>query len=169
MAVGAVAVATILVLGIPDELWGKPELGYFVVAAVVITVVSAYMADMREKLTIDASRLAAIVESSADPVVGKALDGTIVSWNAAAEDIFGWSADEVLGRNVTMMVPDDLRDELAGIMARAAQGEAVPHYVTRRLTKDGRTLDLSVTTSPIRGADGSSSGSRRWVATSPRH
>jgi PAS domain S-box-containing protein len=88
-------------------------------------------------------------------VVGEALDGTIVSWNAAAEQTFGWTAKEVLGRNITLMVPDDLRDELDDIMTRAAQGEAVSHYVTRRLTKDGRQLDISVTTSPIRGADGS--------------
>jgi PAS domain S-box-containing protein len=155
VAVGAVAVATILALGGPDELWGKPELGYFVAAAVVITAVSAYMAHMRDILTVDASRLAAIVESSADPVVGMALDGTIVSWNAAAEQLFGRSADEVLGRNITVMVPENLRDELAEIMTRAASGQAVAHYVTQLLTKDGRRLDISVTTSPIRGADGS--------------
>jgi PAS domain S-box-containing protein len=155
IGVGVAAVGAILVLAGPDNLWGEAELGYFVAAAVVITAVSAYMAHMREKLTVDASRLAAIVESSADPVVGKALDGTIVSWNAAAENLFGWSADEAVGRNITIMVPEDLRDELAGIMTRAAQGEAITHYVTRRLTKDGRELDISVTTSPIRGADGS--------------
>jgi PAS domain S-box-containing protein len=155
VAVGVAAVAAILALSGPDNLWGEAELGYFVIAAVVITAVSAYMAHMREKLTVDATRLAAIVESSADPVVGKALDGTIVSWNAAAEQVFGWSADEMLGRNITVMVPEDLRAELADIMTRAAQGEAITHYVTRRLTKDGRQLDISVTTSPIRGADGS--------------
>ncbi len=155
IAVGAAAVAAILALSGPDNLWGEAELVYFVAAAVVITAVSASMAHMREKLTVDASRLAAIVESSADPVVGKALDGTIVSWNAAAEQVFGWSADEVLGRNITVMVPEELRDELAGIMTRAAHGEAVTHYVTQRLTKDGRRLDISVTTSPIRAADGS--------------
>jgi PAS domain S-box-containing protein len=155
VAVGVGAVAAILALAGPDQLWGEAELVYFVAAAVVITAVSASMAHMREKLTVDATRLAAIVESSADPVVGKALDGTIVSWNAAAEQVFGWSADEMLGRNITVMVPEELRDELAGIMTRAAHGEAITHYVTQRLTKDGRRLDISVTTSPIRAADGS--------------
>jgi PAS domain S-box-containing protein len=155
IGVGAAAVAAILALAGPDNLWGEAELGYFVAAAVAITAVSAYMAHMREQLTVDASRLAAIVESSADPVVGKALDGTIVSWNAAAEQLFGWSADEVLGRNITIMVPEGLRAELTDIMTRAANGEAVTHYVTQRLTKDGRRLDISVTTSPIRAADGS--------------
>jgi PAS domain S-box-containing protein len=155
IGVGMAAVGAILALAGPDNLWGEAELGYLLAAAVVITAVSAYMAHMREKLTVDASRLAAIVESSADPVVGKALDGTIVSWNAAAEEIFGWSAEEVLGRNINLMVPDDLRDELGEIMARAASGQAITHYITRRLTKDGRELDISVTTSPIRASDGS--------------
>jgi PAS domain S-box-containing protein len=155
VAVGAGAVAAILALAGPDNLWGEAELVYFVAAAVVITGVSAYMSAMREKLTVDASRLAAIVESSADPVVGKALDGTIVSWNAAAQQVFGWSADEMLGHNINVMVPEELRDELGDIMTRAASGQAISHYVTQRLTKDGRRLDISVTTSPIRGADGS--------------
>jgi PAS domain S-box-containing protein len=155
VVVGGYTVALILTIAGPDELWGDPELIYFVAGAALITVVSAYLARMRQALALDASRLAAIVDSSADPVVGEALDGTIVSWNAAAEQTFGWTAKEVLGRNITLMVPDDLRDELDDIMTRAAQGEAVSHYVTRRLTKDGRQLDISVTTSPIRGADGS--------------
>jgi PAS domain S-box-containing protein len=155
VVVGGYTVALILTIAGPDELWGDPELIYFVAGAALITVVSAYLARMRQALALDASRLAAIVDSSADPVVGEALDGTIVSWNAAAEQTFGWTAKEVLGRNITLMVPDDLRDELDDVMTRAAQGEAVSHYVTRRLTKDGRQLDISVTTSPIRGADGS--------------
>jgi PAS domain S-box-containing protein len=155
VVVGGYTVALILTIAGPDELWGDPELIYFVAGAALITVVSAYLARMRQALALDASRLAAIVDSSADPVVGEALDGTIVSWNAAAEQTFGWTAKEGLGRNITLMVPDDLRDELDDIMTRAAQGEAVSHYVTRRLTKDGRQLDISVTTSPIRGADGS--------------
>jgi PAS domain S-box-containing protein len=155
VVVGGFTVALILTIAGPDELWGDPELIYFVAGAALITVVSAYLARMRQALALDASRLAAIVDSSADPVVGEALDGTIVSWNAAAEQTFGWTAKEVLGRNITLMVPDDLRDELDDVMTRAAQGEAVSHYVTRRLTKDGRQLDISVTTSPIRGADGS--------------
>jgi PAS domain S-box-containing protein len=155
VVVGGYTVALILTIAGPDELWGDPELIYFVAGTALITVVSAYLARMRQALALDASRLAAIVDSSADPVVGEALDGTIVSWNAAAEQTFGWTAKEVLGRNITLMVPDDLRDELDDVMTRAAQGEAVSHYVTRRLTKDGRQLDISVTTSPIRGADGS--------------
>ena len=102
----------------------------------------------------DAQRLAAIVQSSHDAIVGKTLDGRITSWNAAAQALFGWSASEAIGQPVQMLIPADRRDEEMRILADLAQGCVVPPFDTRRLAKDGRLLDLSVTISPIRDAAG---------------
>jgi PAS domain S-box-containing protein len=98
--------------------------------------------------------LAAIVESSDDAIVSKSLDGTIRSWNKGAERIFGWKAEEAIGKPITILIPPDRLDEEPQILARIRAGERVDHFETIRQTKDGRQLFISVTVSPIRNAAG---------------
>jgi PAS domain S-box-containing protein len=100
------------------------------------------------------ARLAAIVESSDDAIVGKTLDGVIRSWNAGAERIFGYKAEEAIGKPITLIIPPELLDEEKSILARLAAGERIEHYETVRLAKDGRRLNISLTVSPIRDAEG---------------
>lgn len=98
--------------------------------------------------------LAAIVGSSDDAIVSKSLDGIITSWNASAERIFGYTADEAIGKPILIVVPPERRNEEPEILGRIRQGERVDHFETQRLTKDGRLIDISLTISPIRDADG---------------
>jgi len=100
------------------------------------------------------SRLAAIVESSDDAIVSKALDGTVLTWNAAAERMYGYQAAEIVGGSIYDLVPNDLRSEEESILKRVGRGEHVAHYETRRCRKDGTQLDISLTLSPIRGGGG---------------
>ncbi len=99
--------------------------------------------------------LAAIVESSDDAIIGKTLDGTITSWNRAAELLYGHTAAEAVGRPISLIIPPDLPDELPSIMERLRRGERVDHYETVRMRKDGARLDVSVSISPIRDDAGS--------------
>jgi PAS domain S-box-containing protein len=95
---------------------------------------------------------ASIVEYSDDAIVGKTLDGVITSWNAGAERLYGYSAREVIGRwPIGITIPED---ELPKILERVGRGERIDHYETVGVTKDGRRVDVSVTVSPIRDADG---------------
>jgi PAS domain S-box-containing protein len=100
------------------------------------------------------ARLAAIVESSQDAVVSKNLDGIIQSWNAEAERLFGYPAEEAVGRPITLIIPPERLDEEREIMARLRRGERVEHFDTVRMSKDGRRINLSLTISPIRDAAG---------------
>ena len=103
---------------------------------------------------VDMRRLAAIVESSSDAIIGKALDGTITAWNDAAQQLFGYSEQEALGRSVTMLIPEERRQEELDILANIVDGKVMPAFDTVRLAKDGHRLDLSVTISPIRDGEG---------------
>ncbi len=98
--------------------------------------------------------LSAIIESADDAVVTKTLEGVITSWNRGAERIFGYTADEVIGQPVTVLIPDDHLNEEPAILSRIRAGERVEHYETVRKRKDGSLLDISLTVSPIRGPDG---------------
>jgi PAS domain S-box-containing protein len=98
--------------------------------------------------------LAAIIESAEDAIITKTLEGIITSWNEGAERIFGYTADEAIGRPVTMLIPDDHLDEEPAILARLRRGERIEHYETIRVRKDGTFVDISLTVSPIRGPDG---------------
>ena len=95
------------------------------------------------------ARLAAIVGSSNDAIIGKTLDGTITDWNAAAERMYGYTARETIGRPIALLVPPDRLDELAEIMERLRRGGRIDQHDTVRVTKDGRRLDVSVSISPI--------------------
>ena len=106
------------------------------------------------ELSEEAQRLASIVESSDDAIISKDFNGVILSWNSGAERLFGYRADEVIGRLVTLLIPQDRRDEEPTILARIRRGERVDHYETVRLHKDGSPIDISLTVSPIRGPDG---------------
>jgi PAS domain S-box-containing protein len=100
-------------------------------------------------------RLAAIVESSDDAIVSKTLEGTILSWNTGAERIYGYTAEEVLGRSVELLVPPEAAGDEARILELIRRGERIRHYETVRLRRDGRRIDVSMTVSLIRDAQGS--------------
>ena len=101
-----------------------------------------------------ALRLASIVDSSDDAIVSKDLSGTIQSWNAGAERLFGYTAEEVIGKPITILMPPDRVNEEPGIIARIVRGERVDHYETVRRRKDGSHIDISLTVSPLKAPDG---------------
>ncbi|HZC17289.1 MAG TPA: PAS domain S-box protein [Caulobacteraceae bacterium] len=98
--------------------------------------------------------LAAIVESSHDAILSKNLDGIITSWNQGAERLFGYTAEEMVGQSIIILIPEDRRDEEPSILARLRRGERIDHYETIRRRKDGSLVDISLTVSPIRNAAG---------------
>jgi len=93
--------------------------------------------------------LAAIVESSEDAIIAKDLDGTILTWNASAERMYGYKSREVVGENIGLIIPSDRPNELTDILRRIKRGERVEHFETVRLAKDGRHVEVSVSISPI--------------------
>jgi PAS domain S-box-containing protein len=100
------------------------------------------------------ARLAAIVQSSDDAIVSKSLDGIIRTWNVGAERIFGYSAEEAIGKHITLIIPDERLAEEDMVLGKIRRGEVVDHFDTVRRTKDGRLLNISLTVSPIRDAAG---------------
>ncbi|PEQ13727.1 histidine kinase [Novosphingobium sp. PC22D] len=101
-----------------------------------------------------AAFLAAIVESTDDAIVGKSLEGVILSWNAAAERIFGYTAEEMTGRNVRSLIPEDRQEEEDRIISTIMRGERVPTFETVRRRKDGSEVQVAITVSPVRDEDG---------------
>ncbi|MGH9357260.1 MAG: PAS domain S-box protein [Terriglobia bacterium] len=100
------------------------------------------------------SKLAAIVELSDDAIISKNLDSVITTWNNGAERLFGYSAEEAIGKHVNFIIPPDRRDEEVGILARVRSGERVNHFHTVRMRKDGTLLDISLTVSPLKDSTG---------------
>ncbi|MFH8489037.1 ATP-binding SpoIIE family protein phosphatase [Streptomyces longisporoflavus] len=96
-----------------------------------------------------------LVESSQDAILMKTLDGQITFWNAAAQRLYGYAPEDVIGSHVGMLLPPDLKDEEAGLLEQIARGVRIEHYETRRTASDGRVLDVDVTLWPIRTRDGS--------------
>jgi PAS domain S-box-containing protein len=104
---------------------------------------------------------AAIVESTDDAVISKDLNGTITSWNPAAERLYGYKAEEMIGKPVSILIPPEWPDEEPRILARIRRGERIDHYETIRIAKDGRRLHVSLTVSPIRDATGKITGASK--------
>ncbi|QEN85272.1 PAS domain S-box protein [Labrys sp. KNU-23] len=101
-----------------------------------------------------ARRFTALVESSDDAIISKNLEGIIISWNAGAERLFGYGAPEAIGRSVMMLIPPDRHNEEPAILARIRAGERIDHYETIRRRKDGGLVDISLSVSPIKNAEG---------------
>ena len=116
----------------------------------------ASLLDITEQRRGDAARrqLASIVESSDDAIISKDLNGVIISWNPGAQRLFGYTAEEVVGKPITLIIPAELQDEEPKILARLRRGERIEHFETVRRCKDGRLVDISLTVSPMRDASG---------------
>jgi two-component system CheB/CheR fusion protein len=108
----------------------------------------------RERAAAQAQYLASIVESSEDAIVSKDLDGIIKSWNRGAEQLFGYTAEEIVGKPVTVLIPEDRIDEEPAILDRVHRGERVEPYETVRRRKDGSLIDVMLTVSPLKDAGG---------------
>jgi PAS domain S-box-containing protein len=108
----------------------------------------------RKKAELVSSRLAAIVESSDDAIIGKDMNSNITSWNRGAEELFGYAAGDMVGTSIMRLIPADRQDEERRILEKIKQGERVEHFDTLRQTKDGRLINVSVTVSPIKDAAG---------------
>jgi PAS domain S-box-containing protein len=100
------------------------------------------------------ARLAAIVESSQDAIISQTLDGVVLTWNAGAERLYGYAASEVVGRSIALLIPPELPDELGRIVEAVRREERTEHYETVRVRRDGRRIQVSLTISPIRDAEG---------------
>src|ERR1700682_1752770 len=105
------------------------------------------------------AEMASIVDSSNDAIIGKSLEGVIMTWNRGAEHIYGYKAEEMIGKSITLLVPpghpDEVSQMIAGMLANNARTE---HFETQRVRKDGRVIDVLVTVSPIRASDGTIGG-----------
>jgi PAS domain S-box-containing protein len=115
----------------------------------------------RKRDDLAAQWLAAIVESSDDAIISKNVDGIIQTWNRGAERIFGYKAEEVVGKPVTILIPPDRLDEEPGFLARIRRGERIDHYETVRRRKDGTLLDVSLTVSPVKDRHGQVTGASK--------
>ncbi|MES5819843.1 PAS domain S-box protein [Streptomyces sp. RG80] len=119
-------------------------------------LVSAAVRDVSDRKAAEAriNELAALVESSQDAILAKTLDGYITYWNAAAQRLYGYAAEEAIGRHVSLLAPPDLQDDINALMKRLRHGEKVEHFETLRVTRSGALLDVDVTLWPTRDTRG---------------
>ena len=112
----------------------------------------------QKRIENDALRLAAVMQSSHDAIVAKDLNGIITDWNQSAERIFGYKANEIIGKSILTLIPRDRQDEETEILRRIRRGELIDHYETIRRRKDGKLIDVSLTISPIKDFTGKITG-----------
>ncbi|PYI91686.1 MAG: hypothetical protein DME97_12380 [Verrucomicrobia bacterium] len=152
------------VLGRRIEITGVRSDGSEILVELAITVLqvqgkpafTAYLRDITDRKRGEEAirRLAAIIESSDDAIISKDLSGIITSWNAAAERLFGYTPEEIIGQPLITLIPPERRDEEPRILERIQRGEPIEHYDTVRRRKDGSLLDISVTVSPVKDQNG---------------
>ena len=133
-------------------------LPYRVSEAIEGVVVTLTDASMLAAAKVRARQLSSIVDSSADAIIGQDLDGTIRSWNPGAERLYGYAADDVVGKPATILVPEDGRQALAAILAEARRGGDVINVAAQRISRTGEILDIATTVSPVRDAAGNVTG-----------
>ena len=119
--------------------------------------------EVRRQEEIERARLAAIVESSDDAIIAKDLNGVITSWNAAAEKMFGYTTDDIVGRSILTLIPPELQHEEPTILGQIRAGNRVAHFETQRLHKSGKRIEVSLTSSPIRDHEGRVIGASKIV------
>ncbi|GGP19496.1 response regulator [Silvimonas iriomotensis] len=144
----------------------EPALIVLACALLLAGVIYLYSLNVDRRLhaMADQARLAAIVEGSNDAIVGKTLEGVVMTWNPAAERMFGYSAAEAVGHTIReLVIPEDRVAEETEILRRVGHGEIVPHFETVRRRKDGTNVAVSVTVSPIRGPNGQIDGAAKTV------
>ena len=124
---------------------------------------SAFIRDISERKRLEGARilLARIIETSDDAIISKTLDGIVTSWNVGAEKIFGYSAGEMIGQPVSLLIPPEARDEEPDILTRIQRGETIDHYEAIRMRKDGTPIYVSLTVSPLKEADGTIIGASK--------
>ena len=122
-----------------------------VIDGVVITFMDITQRKRHEE---DRARLAAIIDSTQDAVIGHSFDGLITSWNSGAEKIFGFTADEAIGKPLSILLPQDQADEMPQVLKTLQRGERIEHFEINRMRKDGKQIDVSLTISPIRAGSG---------------
>jgi PAS domain S-box-containing protein len=134
----------------------RAETGYYASIALFLAVSTAMILLARVARSMRDAQyfLASIVESSDDAIVTKDLDGVIQSWNGGAQRLFGYSSDEIVGRQVLILIPPEHRDEEQEILERLRRGEHINHFETVRVAKDGRRIDVSLSVSPVRNRFG---------------
>lgn len=125
------------------------------------SVVTIQDITQRKAAELEAQNLAAIVESSDDAIISMDMHGTITSWNAGSEHLYGYAAEEALGRPVSMLIPSDHREDESMILASIGQGKRVDHYETQRRRSDGSVVNISLTVSPIEAPDGTIVGASK--------
>ena len=126
------------------------------------TLASFASAAYQTVLSLDASKqMAAIVSSSDDAIISKNLDGVILSWNAGAERLFGYTPQEAVGKSITLIIPPDHLDEEPRILERLRKGERIDHFETVRKRKDGKLINISLTISPVKDDHGRVTGASK--------
>ena len=128
------------------DLW---HLLFFVIVCIIISSIARQKSKAERGADERRAQLAAVVESSDDAIFNKSLDGTILTWNHGAEHIYGYRPEEIIGKNVRTLSPPEKADEITAILERLRHGERVAHFETKRITKDGRLLDMSLSISPV--------------------
>jgi PAS domain S-box-containing protein len=127
---------------------------FFALVALVISSLAKKKSEADKVADERRAQLAAVVESSEDAIFNKTLDGAVLTWNRGAQQIYGYSPEEMIGRDVAVLAPPERVGEIAGILQRLRRGERIAHFETERITKDGRRIDVSLSISPVFDTEG---------------